>query len=171
MQPARPRMTGFALCPRRSVLWSVGPHPFAVAGTDRTDVQEMLHPIIHKAPVLKLRIALRDSGLCLGDPAELAFGDDGEVGVFAQARKRGLIFMRQRRLQLGVLGPQATAIVAGAVQRGDPLRVRIVGLTPEHLARERRPDLHVSVWGHLRHLLGASPDLPVTDEEAPPATN
>jgi hypothetical protein len=36
--------------------------------------------------------------------------------------------------------------------RNDHLRVRIVGLTPEHLATDGKAEMYVSVWGATRHL-------------------
>ena len=54
-------------------------------------------------------------------------------------------------------------ILAPALDEGMPLRMRVVMLTPEHLAGSGVPEIHVSVWGDPRLLapfLDAPPTLP-----------
>jgi hypothetical protein len=97
---------------------------------------------------MDLQLTLRSSGLSIGDKASLALDPDGRVAIYAVARKRGLFLMRRAEVMLGHLGPTASRILARSLEKGDPLRVRIVAMTPEHLATDNRPDLHVSVWGH-----------------------
>jgi len=94
------------------------------------------------------------TGLSIGSEAELHPLPDGRVGVFARLSRRFLGFIpRQVTLLIGVLGPQASALIAPAVERGELLRVRIVGLTPEHLtAPGFGPEVHVSVWGDPKHI-------------------
>lgn len=119
-------------------------------------MQEILQPIIHKAPVLGLRVNVTRTGLCIGDPAGLQLMDDGQIAIFAPVRKHFLGLIPHRSLaQLGHLGPAAAEIVAPALQHGDHLRVRIVDLTPEHLSTSDGPEVHISVWGDTKRLLAA----------------
>jgi hypothetical protein len=59
---------------------------------------------------------------------------------------------RQRPAHLGHLGPLAEEIVAPSLAHGDPLRVRIIDLVPEHLSNGYPPEVYISVWGDPRHL-------------------
>lgn len=116
-------------------------------------MQDILQPIIHKAPVLGLRINIGRSGLCIGDMAELRQLDDGQIGIFAPVRKHLLGFIPWRaEAHLGQLGPAAVAIIGEAIQQGQHLRVRIVGLTPEHLSASTGPEVHISIWGDAARL-------------------
>ena len=118
-------------------------------------MHDMLQPLIHKAQVHGLRIHVGRAGLCLGDTAEAVPLDDGTVGVVAQVRAPFLgLFPRQRREVLGRLGPAAARILMPEITEGRPLRLRIVGLTPEHLAGPQGPEVHVSAWGKLREPRG-----------------
>lgn len=107
-----------------------------------------LQPLIHKARVMDLQLVLRSSGLSIGDKASVTLDAEGRVAIYAMARKRWLFLNRRAEVMLGHLGPQASRILTGPLQKGAPLRVRIVGMTPEHLAPDNRADLHVSIWGH-----------------------
>ena len=109
-------------------------------------MSDSLQPLIHKAPVHGLLVHVGRCGLCIGDPATLHLLEDGQIGIFAQVRRRVL---GRRLSQLGHLGPAGTTLLRPAVQRGQHLRVRIVGLTPEHLAA---PEVHISVWGEAAGL-------------------
>ncbi len=116
-------------------------------------MQDILQPIIHKAPVMGLLVNVTRTGLCIGDPAELRLLTDGHIGIFALARQRLLgIFPRKAMQHLGHLGPAAVAIIGEAMQQGQHLRVRIVGLTPEHLSASTGPEIHISVWGDALRL-------------------
>ena len=137
-------------------------------------------PLLHKAPVEGLLVHVARTGLVLGDPAWLASTEDGRIGVFARFRHRIIgLLPRWRDGLLGHLGPVAQAVVAPSLAHGDDLRVRIVALMPEHLAKEAPPEIHVSVWGDPRHLqpvlqaagLLAQParDLPVFRRSVSPA--
>ncbi|MGV8951686.1 MAG: hypothetical protein ACOH2M_11330 [Cypionkella sp.] len=121
-------------------------------------MQEMLHPLITKAQVVGLRVHVGKAGLCIGDTAYLQVLEDGQIGLFAQGKQRFLgLFPRRRRLHLGQLGPIASEILAEPLRRDMHLRVRIVGLTPEHLSPSRQPEVFVSVWGTIDRLTGVTP--------------
>lgn len=120
-------------------------------------MQDIIEAIIHKAAVRDLQTPIRDTGLSIGDPAELHLCDDGSVAVWGIIRKRSFFFRRAVLAHLGFLAPQASAIVAPALLQGETLRVRVVGLTPEHLATDGKAEMHVSVWGNLRHIMRSSP--------------
>ena len=110
-------------------------------------------PLIHKAPVEGLTIHVARARLAIGDPAWLDRLPDGRVGVFAAVCQRLLgLLPRQRPALLGHLGPLAEEIVAPSLAHGDPLRVRIIDLVPEHLANGYPPEVYISVWGDPRHL-------------------
>jgi hypothetical protein len=127
-------------------------------------------PLIHKAPVEGLAIHVARTGLAIGDAAWLDRLSDGRVGVFARLKQPlfGLI-PRHREGLVGHLGPVAEEIIAPSLAHGDDLRVRIIDLTPEHLANGYPPEVYISVWGDPRHLqpMLAAVDLPVMPE--PPA--
>ncbi|MCU0828803.1 MAG: hypothetical protein MUE52_15735 [Tabrizicola sp.] len=110
-------------------------------------------PLIHKAPVEGLTIHVARAGLSIGDAATLDRLPDGRIGVFAQIRAPILgLIPRQRKALLGHLGPLAEEIVSPSLAHGDALRVRIIDLTPEHLANGYPPEVYISVWGDPRHL-------------------
>jgi len=116
-------------------------------------MQENLQPLLHKSPLHELRVNVARAGLCIGDTAELALMDNGQVAIFAKVRKRFLgIIPHQGQAQLGQLSPQAAKLIAPALHHGHHLRVRIVGLTPEHLSASTGPEVHVSVWGDRARL-------------------
>lgn len=117
-------------------------------------MNDLLQPLIHKAAVHSITVNVARTGLSIGAPAELHTLPDGRVGVFVQLKRWFLgLIPRQVMALVGVLGPHATALIAPAVERGESLRVRIVGLTPEHLASEGAgPEIHISVWGDPRHI-------------------
>lgn len=111
-------------------------------------MHETLRPLIHKAQVLGLQINVGRAGLCLGDTAQAVSLEDGSIGVMARIRSPLLgVFPRQRDMVLGRLGPAASRILAPELAQGRPLRLRIVGLTPEHLAGPDGAEVHISAWG------------------------
>lgn len=121
-------------------------------------MQDNLQPLIHKAAVLGLRINVTRTGLCINDPAELHLLPDGQIGIYALARKRFMGLLRPKSLlHLGNLGPAASALVLPALQDARHLRVRIVGLTPEHLSPETGAEVWVSVWGDAKGLVQRHP--------------
>ncbi len=125
-------------------------------------MQDIIEPIIHKAAVTALEISFKDTGLSIGDPAELHLGEDGRIAVYAVVSRRSFLIRRRRLTRIGYLGSQAVPLLSPALRRGDYLRVRVVGLTPEHLAPEGRAEMSVSVWGNISHLLNkkAKPAAP-----------
>lgn len=114
-------------------------------------MQGIIEPIIHKAAVIDLKHPLRNAGLSIGDAGELHLGDDGRIAVYATILKRSFLIRRRMLVAIGYLGAQANALLGPALRRGDPLRVRLVGLTPEHLATNGKPEMFISVWGNTRN--------------------
>jgi hypothetical protein len=129
-------------------------------------------PLIHKAPVEGLVIHVARTRLAIGDTAWIDRLPDGRIGVFAKVRHLLLgVIPRHRPAFLGHLGPMAEEIVAPSLAHGDPLRVRIIDLVPEHLANGYPPEIYISVWGDPRHLhpvLEAVGLLPDPDPARPP---
>jgi hypothetical protein len=135
-------------------------------------MQDNLQPLIHKAAVTGLRVNVTRAGLCINDPAELHLLPDGQIGIFAQARKGFLgLFRPKALLHLGQLGPTASALIATAIQDARHLRVRIVGLTPEHLAPTTGAEVWISVWGDASGLtpLHLGPKTHRPDDTTKPA--
>jgi hypothetical protein len=130
-------------------------------------MHEMMQPLIHKAALRDIALHVGRTGLSIGDEALLHLLPDGRIGVFVRLTRRLLgLIPRRVTVLAGTLGPQASALIRGAVDRQEALRIRIVGLTPEHLAGEGMgPEIHVSVWGDPRHL---TPADPVPPQPAPP---
>lgn len=109
--------------------------------------------LIRKAPVEGIAVHVTRGGLSLGDPAWLEPLADGRIGVFARTNQRVLgLFSRWRPGFLGHLDPLTAEVVAPSLAHGDRLRVRIIDLVPEHLAKENGPEVYISVWGDPRHL-------------------
>lgn len=138
-------------------------------------MQDILQVLIHKAPVQELQLHIGKSGLCIGDAAELHLQEDGRIGIFAQAKRPLLGILPRRSLRhLGQLGPAATAVMTEPLQHGDHLRVRIVGLTPEHLSPNGVAEVYISVWSNTHRMMNvrsAVPPKPEIAEESslPPA--
>ncbi|MBL9048785.1 MAG: hypothetical protein JNK19_01570 [Tabrizicola sp.] len=127
-------------------------------------------PLIHKAPVEGLTIHVARTGLAIGDSARLDRLSDGRIGVFARLRKPILgLIPHHREGLVGHLGPVAEEIIAPSLAHGDDLRVRIIDLTPEHLANGYPPEVYISVWGDPRHLqpILAAVGLPASPPEGP----
>lgn len=114
-------------------------------------MQDIIEPIIHKAAVSNLEISFRKSGLSIGDVAELHLCDDGRIAVYAHISRRRFLFRRLSLTRIGHLVAQAGPLLIPALRRGDHLRVRVVGLTPEHLSPDGTPEMFISVWGTTRH--------------------
>jgi hypothetical protein len=128
-------------------------------------------PLIHKAPVEGLAVHVARTRLAIGDPAWLDRLSDGRIGVFARFSQPMLgLIPRQRDGLIGHLGPVAEELVAPSLAHGDDLRVRIIDLTPEHLANGYPPEVYISVWGDPRHLqpVLAAVGLPAMPEPAKP---
>lgn len=116
-------------------------------------MHDILEPILPQVPVEGIAVHIGRSGLSMGDKAEARLMPDGRVAIFAIIRKplAGIIPWR-RRAYLGHLGPIAAQIMTPALIEGAPLRLRVVMLTPEHLAGSGQPEIHVSIWGDPRLL-------------------
>lgn len=124
-------------------------------------------PILHKAPVEGIKVHVARAGLVIGDVAALDRLPDGRIGVFALARQPIFgIIPRRRRTLIGHLGPMAEDLLTPALAQGDALRIRIIDLTPEHLANGFPPEIYISVWGDPRHL---SPSFGVPEAFLPQA--
>ncbi|WP_151718291.1 hypothetical protein [Gemmobacter serpentinus] len=120
-------------------------------------MQHALHPILGKARIHGLALNVATSGLCLNDPAELHISEDGQLQVRARIRRRLLgLFPRQIQRVIGHLGPRTTTILLPYLQEETPLRLRIVGLTPEYIAA---PEVFVSIWGNFRPQFSGPPPL------------
>lgn len=135
-------------------------------------MQDMLQPLIHKAAVHSICVNVARTGLSIGDTAELVPLPDDRIGVFVHLHRKFLgLFPRQIRVLIGTLGPTATELIAPVVALQEQLRVRIVGLTPEHLAvPPMGAEVHISVWGDPRHLSRRIPDGKPTAPIADTAT-
>jgi hypothetical protein len=130
-------------------------------------MQDILQPLITKAQIVGLRVNVHKTGLCIGDTAHLEFLDDGQIGAFAHGQQHFLgVFPRRRLLHLGHMGPRASDILAEPLRREQHLRVRIVGLTPEHLSETREPEVFLSVWATMDRLAGVTPAAPPGAAEA-----
>lgn len=104
--------------------------------------------LLAKAKLHDVRLHIGRSGLSLGDAVELALDAQGKVIVRARVQERVLgVFRRTRCRTLGHLGPAVDRFLAPLVETEQALRVRVVGLTPEHLSASADPEVFVSIWG------------------------
>jgi len=119
-------------------------------------MQDPMQPILPMTRLIDLQVNVARTGLSIGDTAAAFVDDAGRVGIAAPVQRYllGLIPRRPLRL-LGYLTPAAADLVAPAMRAGEPFRIRIVGLTPEHLGPE--PQVDVSIWGDPRRLLVPQP--------------
>ncbi len=101
----------------------------------------------------------------MGDAVTARLMPDGHVGLWARVRRSFLGFPLWREAYLGHLGPVAAQILTPALLDGAALRLRVVMLTPEHLAGSGEPEIHISVWGDPRLL---TPFLDVPELFVPP---
>lgn len=114
---------------------------------------ERLEAILPQVPVEGIAVHVARAGIGMGDMAEARLLPDGRVGIYAMVRSRVLgVFPVRRMSYLGHLGPVAERILAPALIEGLMLRLRIVVLTPEHLATSGPPEIHVSVWADPHRL-------------------
>ncbi|NPD16960.1 hypothetical protein HOY34_17345 [Xinfangfangia sp. D13-10-4-6] len=134
-------------------------------------MSERLEAILPQVPVEGIVIHIGKAGIGMGDLAEARLLPDGRVGIFAVIRQRVLgIFPTRRMGYIGHLGPVAERILSPALIEGLLLRLRIVVLTPEHLATNGPPEIHVSVWADPQRLapwldLGALYVPPLADDQ------
>ena len=97
-------------------------------------------PLLAKVPVHDLQIHVGRSGLSLGDTVALSLDAHGRVIVTAMVRQRVLgVFGRTRLRSLGHLGPVIDQLLMPLIATGQELRVRVVGITPEHLSTDDGP--------------------------------
>jgi len=123
-------------------------------------MHDPMQPILAMTRLTDLRVHVAQSGLSIGDSATAAGTSDGSVAIFAPVRRYLLGLFRHHPMRLlGHLSPAASGLIAPALRAGQPFRVRIVGLTPEHLAPE--PQVHISIWGDPKRLMLAQPFSPV----------
>lgn len=114
---------------------------------------DVMEPILPVVPVEGIAVNISRSGLAMGDRCEARLMSDGRVGIFARVRQPILrVIPRWRQGYLGHLGPVAGQVMAPALLEGASLRVRVVQLTPEHLAGPGMPEIMISVWGDPRWL-------------------
>ena len=131
---------------------------------------ERLDSILPQVPVEGIAIHIGRARLCMGDEARARLLPDGRVGIFARVwRPRLGIIPSWRETYLGHLGPIPEQVLAPALAEGVPLRLRVVVLTPEHLAHAGLPEIHVSVWADQR-LIAPYLALPEFYLPAPPLT-
>ncbi|WP_335421850.1 hypothetical protein [Gemmobacter denitrificans] len=110
-------------------------------------MQHLFRPVLHKARLQDLALHVGRSGLCLNDPCQLQTEPATGLMVHALIDRPFLgLIPRRTRVRLGCLGPRAKAYLAPHLETGARLRLRIVGLTPEHLAGPEGPEISVSVW-------------------------
>lgn len=118
-------------------------------------MNEPLQTILAKTTLSEVFVHIGRAGLSIGDAAELALLDNGQIGVFAEVRRRWLgLWPRQVLTLIGLIAPQDSAALTPFLRRGTPLRVRVVALTPEHLASGKpdsatRTEISLSVWGSV----------------------
>lgn len=135
-------------------------------------MHDIIEPILPQVPVEGIALHIGRSGLSMGDTVTPKIIAEGKVGLWVRVNRpwAGIIPL-QRDTYIGHLGAMASQIIIPALQAGQPLRMRVVMLTPEHLAGAGQPEIHVSVWGDPKLLLPflepAPPALPV--EEVEPA--
>lgn len=111
-------------------------------------MQETPIPLLAKAPVYGLQVHIGRSGLSIGDEAQVTLDAERKIIVTAMVRQRRFgVFKLSRLRQLGHLGPVVDRILLPHLESGQDLRVRVVGITPEHLSGDRGPEVFVSVWG------------------------
>ncbi|MEZ5796962.1 MAG: hypothetical protein R3D63_05445 [Paracoccaceae bacterium] len=133
-------------------------------------MHDILEPILPQVPVEGITLHIGRSGLSMGDAVEARLMEDGRVGIWARVNRPVLgLVPRWRETRLGHLGDVAGQILAAALDEGAALRLRVVMLTPEHLAGTGEPEIHVSVWGDPRLLTPflAVPEVFVAHEEEP----
>jgi hypothetical protein len=136
-------------------------------------MRDLIEPILPQVPVEGIALHVGRSRLSMGDAVVPRLLPEGLVGIWARVWRpwMGIVPM-WREGYLGHLGPVASQILAPALENGPSLRMRVVMLTPEHLAGAGLPEIHVSVWGDPRLLtpfLEGTVPSPAPVAEEPPA--
>lgn len=137
-------------------------------------MHDIIEPILPQVPVEGIALHVGRSRLSMGDTVTPRLMPEGLVGLWARIFRPWMgIVPLWREGYIGHLGPMASQILAPALEKGLALRMRVVMLTPEHLAGSGQPEIHVSVWGDPRLLTpfldGIAPSPPPAAEESPPA--
>ena len=116
-------------------------------------MHEVMEPILPTVPVEGIAVNISRSGLSMGDRCEARLMPDGQIGIFGRVRQPILgLIPHWRDAYLGHLGPMAGQVLTPALLEGASLRLRVVQLTPEHLAGTGMPEIMISVWGDPRWL-------------------
>lgn len=89
--------------------------------------------------------------LSLGTALDLKQHQNGSVVALARRASRWP-FLIGTRVRIGTLSETAAGILRPAIHGQTRLRVRIVTLTPAHLAPDRTARIAISVWGDGRAL-------------------
>ena len=116
-------------------------------------MHDIIEPILPQVPVEGIALHVGRSRLSMGDTVTPRLMPEGLVGLWARIIRPWMgIVPLWREGYVGHLGPMASQILAPALEKGLTLRMRVVMLTPEHLAGSGEPEIHVSVWGDPRLL-------------------
>lgn len=134
-------------------------------------MHDIIEPILPQVPVEGIALHVGRSRLSMGDAVTPRLTPEGLVGLWARVFRPWMgIVPLWREGYIGHLGPMASQILAPALEKGLTLRMRVVMLTPEHLAGSGQPEIHVSVWGDPRLLTPFLETIaPPPAEEPPPA--
>ena len=134
-------------------------------------MHDIIEPILPQVPVEGIALHVGRSRLSMGDTVTPRLMPEGLVGLWARIFRPWMgIVPLWREGYIGHLGPMASQILAPALEKGLALRMRVVMLTPEHLAGSGQPEIHVSVWGDPRLLTPFLDTIaPHVTEEPPPA--
>ncbi|ATX67113.1 hypothetical protein [Roseinatronobacter bogoriensis] len=120
-----------------------------------------MQALIHQTRIDGLQFAIQGSGVTLGQDVALEYDQQNRVAAFVKLPARWSFgFSRNKRKQLGYLGPDAAMLITPALERQAPLRVRIVELEPAHAREEGIDQVSVSIWGRPSDL------QPLTQEQS-----
>lgn len=110
--------------------------------------------LVYQARLCDLKMQIQGSKLTLGQSVELAFNDDQSVAAFVMQRS-GLPFGlgKPRRQLLGQVISEVAEIIAPALLKNVPLRVRIVEIKPAHTRTDGVDQISISIWGEPSALL------------------
>ena len=131
-------------------------------------MHEPLQIILAKSTLTALQLHVGKSGLSIGDSAGLSLRDDGQIGVLATLTRYRLGLLPYRsQVLIGLIPLHDRAQLLPHMANADSMRVRVVALTPEHLAPDHRAEIAISVWGIMRFVPAPSGARPPT-QPAPP---
>ena len=130
---------------------------------------EPMQVILAKTTLTALQVHIGKSGLAIGDSVYLRLMDDGQIGVIAKLTHYRLgLFPYKAQTLVGLIPPIDRASLLPHMSGAETMRVRIVTLTPEHLAPDRRAELAVSVWGVMRFVRAPTASRPAVKTAPPP---